>query len=92
MAQTNISIRMDENLKREYEGILSELGLNLTTALNVFARAVVRERRIPFEIALNVPNNETIAAIEEVETMRNNPNKKLYNSFDELLSEVKADV
>jgi DNA-damage-inducible protein J len=64
----------------------------MTTAFNVFARAVVRSRRIPFEIALDIPNAETIAAINEVREAKLNPNQKLYSSFSELLKEVEADV
>ena len=93
MAQTNINIRMDENLKREYEAILSELGLNLTTSFNIFAKTVVREKRIPFEIALNIPNAETISAMQEVEDMISGKiQAKSYASFSELLKEVEADV
>jgi DNA-damage-inducible protein J len=53
MAQTNINIRMDEELKKNFDEICTELGLNMTTAFNVFARAVVRKHGIPFEVALN---------------------------------------
>lgn len=70
MSQTNINIRMDSELKKEYETILSELGLNLTTAFNIYVRAVVRERRIPFEIALDVPNSETKMAMKEIQAMK----------------------
>ena len=52
MAQTNVNIRMDEDLKKQFEAFCSEVGLNMTTAFNVFARATVRQQRIPFEIAL----------------------------------------
>jgi DNA-damage-inducible protein J len=56
MAQTVINIRMDEELKKQVEYLFSEFGMNMTTAFTVFAKAVVRERRIPFEIyALNDP-------------------------------------
>ena len=41
---------MDENLKKQFDILCSEFGMNATTAVNVFARAVVRERKIPFEI------------------------------------------
>ena len=92
MAQTNVNIRMDEGLKQEFDWLCTELGLNMTTAFNVFARAVVRNRRIPFEIALDTPNAETIAAIDEVRQAKKNPNKKLYSNFSELLKEVEADV
>ena len=50
MAQTNINIRIDEDLKREAESLFSELGLNMSTAINVFVRQAVRQGAIPFEI------------------------------------------
>lgn len=50
MAQATFSIRMDETLKRQFDSLCAEFGMNATTAFNVFARAVVRERKIPFEI------------------------------------------
>ncbi len=51
MAQATFSVQMEENLKRQFDGLCQEFGMNTTTAINVFARAVVRECRIPFEIA-----------------------------------------
>lgn len=92
MAQTNINIRMDERLKQEFDWLCVELGLNMSTAFNIFARTVVRHRRIPFEIALDAPKIETLEAFEEVRSAKQNPHKKLYSSFSELLNEVKADV
>jgi addiction module RelB/DinJ family antitoxin len=50
MAQATFSVRMDENLKRKFDALCEDFGMNATTAFNIFARAVVRERRIPFEI------------------------------------------
>lgn len=50
MAQATFSVRMDEGLKRQFDVLCADFGMNATTAFNVFARAVVRERRIPFEI------------------------------------------
>ena len=58
MAQTTVSIRMDENLKKQLEFLCSELGMNITTAMTIFAKTAVRERRIPFEIALNSPSQQ----------------------------------
>lgn len=55
MAQATFSVRMDEALKREFDGLCQEFGMNATTAINVFARAVVRERKIPFEISAPEP-------------------------------------
>ena len=51
MAQTSINIRMDEELKKQVEYLFSEFGMNMTTAFTIFAKAVVREKRIPFEIS-----------------------------------------
>ena len=92
MAQTNVNIRMDENLKKEFDSLCQDLGLTMTTAFTVFAKTVVRRQRIPFEIARDIPNADTIAAIEEVQAMKRDQNKRLYNSFSELLKEVEADV
>lgn len=50
MAQATFSIRMDENLKRQFDALCADFGMTASTAFNVFARAVVRERKIPFEI------------------------------------------
>ena len=51
MAQATFSIRMDENLKKQFDALCSDFGMSATTAFNIFAKAVVRERKIPFEIS-----------------------------------------
>ena len=51
MSQATFSVRMDESLKRQFDALCSDFGMTASTAINVFARAVVRERKIPFEIA-----------------------------------------
>ena len=51
MAQATFSVRMDEGLKAQFDSLCQEFGMNTSTAINVFARAVVRQRRIPFEIS-----------------------------------------
>ena len=71
MAQATFSVRMDEGLKREFDSLCTAFGMNATTAFNVFARAVVRERRIPFAIrasderSLNQGMNAFMALREE---------------------------
>ena len=92
MSQTNINIRMDAGLKQEFDKLCSKLGLNMTAAFNIFARAVVRQNGIPFPVSLEMPNAGTLEAIAEVKKMRREPKKKLYASFSELLNEVEADV
>ena len=51
MSQSTFSVRMEEELKKQFEELCDSFGMNMNTAFNVFARAVVRERRIPFEIS-----------------------------------------
>ncbi|NLB15193.1 MAG: type II toxin-antitoxin system RelB/DinJ family antitoxin [Clostridiales bacterium] len=86
---TNISIRMDSELKAKADALFSDLGMNLTTAFNIFVRQSLREGRIPFEISLNQPNNETIAAMREAEMIAKNPSVKGYDDLDELFADLK---
>lgn len=51
MATTSVTIRMDENLKRQAEILFEDMGLNMTTAITMFTKAVVRQNKIPFEIS-----------------------------------------
>ena len=89
MAQTNINIRMDENLKRDFDKMCGELGMNMTTAFNIFAKTVVRQQGIPFPIVLDTPNSETLAAIEDVNKRRNL--RGPFNSVQALMEDLNAD-
>ena len=53
MATASVTIRMDEDLKREAEDLFNEMGLNMTTAITLFAKTAVREGRIPFEVKVD---------------------------------------
>jgi DNA-damage-inducible protein J len=79
---------MDTNLKREAENLFTDLGLNMTSALNMFIRQAVRTQSIPFEITRG-PNAETIAAMQEAESLARNPKAKGYSNLDELLMDLK---
>lgn len=50
MAQTTLSVRMDENVKKQFDAFCNEVGMNTSVAINLFAKAVLREKKIPFEI------------------------------------------
>ena len=69
MMTTNLNIRIDKDIKDQAEGIFNELGINMTTAVNIFLRTAIREHGIPFELKLDVPNEITVAAIEEGKRM-----------------------
>ena len=86
---TNISIRMDSDLKAQADALFSELGMNLTTAFNIFVRQSIREGGIPFEISINQPNKETIAAMLEAERIAKDPSVKHYSDVEEALRELK---
>jgi len=77
MATTNLNIRTDKAIKAQAEEIFSELGLNMTTAINMFLRTTIREQGIPFELKLDVPNDTTAAAIEEGRKLMADPFARL---------------
>ncbi len=56
MATTNLNIKTDKEIKEQAEIIFSESGLNMTTAINMFLKTIVRENGIPFELKLDIPN------------------------------------
>ena len=62
---TNLNIKIDRNLKIEADRLFNDMGMNLTTAVNVFVRQAVLERAIPFRIQRNVKNVTTVASIEQ---------------------------
>ena len=73
---TNINIQMDSDLKAQADALFGELGMDLSTAFNIFVRQALREGRIPFNISLNQPNKETIAAMSEAERIAKDPSVK----------------
>ena len=86
---TNISIRMDTDLKAQADALFAELGMNLSTAFNIFVRQSLREGRIPFNVSLNQPNAETIAALLEAERIAKDPNVKGYTDLDRPFADLK---
>jgi DNA-damage-inducible protein J len=84
----NLSIRMEKALKEQAENLFSELGMNMTTALNVFVRQSVRQGKIPFEISLNRPNAETLAALREITDMRSGKIPKQSMSVADFVKEM----
>ena len=80
---------MDSELKAQADALLAELGMNLSTAINIFVRQSIREGRIPFDISLNQPNRETIAAMLEAERIAKDRSVKGYSDLNELFKELK---
>lgn len=86
---TNISIRMDSELKAKADALFAELGMNLTTAFHIFVRQALREGRIPFDISLRQPGAETVAALLEAERIAKDPSVKGHDSLDALFQDLK---
>lgn len=87
---TNISIRMDTDLKAKADALFGELGMNLSTAFNIFVRQSLREGGIPFKVSMGRPNEETIAAMLEAERIAKDSSVQGYNDLDELFADLKA--
>lgn len=85
MKNVNVTLRVDEDLKKQAENLFSELGMNLTTAFNIFLRQSVREQQIPFRISKNVPNAVTLAAMDAAEK-----GEDLYGPFDSVSDLMEA--
>lgn len=86
---TNFSVRMDSDIKKRCESLYGELGMNLTTAINVFLRQSLRVGGFPFDVKLEQPNRETIAAMLEAERIARDPDVKHYSDVEEALRELK---
>ena len=80
---------MDSELKNAFEDFCKDVGMTMTTAICVFAKKVVKENRIPFEINGYEPNEKTLKALKEVEDMKKNPSKyKSYTDVDEMMKDI----
>lgn len=86
---TNFSVRMDSDVKKQSEALFNELGMNLTTAINVFLRQSLRAGGFPFDVTVNTPNSVTLAALREAERLAHDPNAKRYSDVEEALRELK---
>ncbi len=81
---TNLNIRTDKEVKKQAEMICSELGITMTAAVNMFLRAVVRKRGIPFELQLEKQNETTLKAIEEGRKIAKDDIVKGYTNIEDL--------
>ena len=86
---TNFSVRMDSDIKKQCEALYNELGMNLTTAINVFLRQSLRVGGLPFDVRVEQPNKETIAAMLEAERISRDPAVKRYSDVEDALKALK---
>jgi len=81
-----INVRVDETMKKEVETLYKELGLNMSTAINLFLKKCLLEQGLPFEVKL--PNKKTMEVIQDIE--QGNGLSQEFDSIDELLSDLHA--
>ncbi len=89
MSSSNINIRVNSQLKKEAEELFKDLGLSMSSAINLFLKTSVNCDGIPFEISRKKPNSDTLAALLEVQEFEKHPEKyKTYSSFKEALEDL----
>ena len=89
MSTSNMSIRIDSDVKAKAQALFSALGIDMTTAINIFLRQAIQHQGIPFNVTLTKPNQETLDAMAEVVDMKIHPEKyKGYTDVDEMMKEL----
>lgn len=89
MATTTVQVRMDGTLKKDTEQVLKSIGLNMSSAINLFCRQVVNQGKIPFElVAAKVPNETTVQAMQD--TLEGKNLSRSFDSVDEMWDELNA--
>ncbi|MEE0468421.1 MAG: type II toxin-antitoxin system RelB/DinJ family antitoxin [Blautia sp.] len=88
MKNVTTSIRIDSNTKQAATELLNELGLDLSSAVNIFLKQVVLQGGLPFQVKYPQYKPEVIEAMEEAEKLSRNPNTKKYSSFSEALEDI----
>lgn len=89
MATTNINIRMDTELKKQFAEFCEDVGMSMSTAFTLFAKRTVRDNCIPFEIGDRKPNVDTLEALRETEEILKHPDQyKSYGNVDEMFRDI----
>lgn len=87
-----INVNVDKNDKEKATSILKDLGLNMSTAINIFIKQIVKTNGLPFDVK-NKPNKELLAALKEGEDIINGKIKtKRYSSVEELIEDLENDI
>ncbi len=91
MGTANLSIRVDAELKKDVEMCLEEIGMNMSTAINIYLKQIAKRRAIPFAVTADpIPNRETMAAIAEGERIAYDPGVKGYRDMESLIKALNS--
>ncbi len=86
MYATNLSVRIDSELKKNVEACLNDMGLNISTAIIMYFKQIHKLKAIPFEVTANpMPNKVTLRAMREAEHLARDPSAKGYKDMDSLM-------
>jgi DNA-damage-inducible protein J len=89
MAKVPTNISIDAETKKEAQALLSEFGMDLSTAVNVFLKQMVYEGSFPFVISRENPNATTIAELNEIDEMSSHPeNYKSYPDAKSMIEDI----
>lgn len=78
-ADSSLTIRVNKEVKAQAQQLFSELGLDMSTAINVFLRMAINRRGLPFDVAVETPNEVTLATMKQAEN-----NEDMYGPFDSI--------
>ena len=92
MSTSLLNVRLDTELKKSAEMLFADLGLTMSTAINLFLRQSVRNQAIPFRITRQTTFNETtLEAMREARQLAQDPNAKTYDNVHDLFQELNAE-
>lgn len=91
MSTANLSIRVDAELKKDVESCLEDMGMNMSTAINIYLKQIVKQRAIPFRVTVTPKvNQETIEAIAEGTRLANDPSAAGYRDMNSLIEALNS--
>ena len=91
MSTANLSIRVDAELKKDVESCLEDMGMNMSTAINIYLKQIVKQRAIPFRVTASPEvNRETIEAIAEGTRLANDPSAAGYRDMNSLIEALNS--
>ena len=88
MATVPTQVRIDENLKKQATELFSQLGMDMSSAMNIFLRQCVMRGGLPFEVVVPQYKSEGIEAMAEAKRISKEPNTKRYSCFSDALEDL----
>lgn len=88
MATVQTQIRIDEDVKKQAVELFNQLGLDMSSAVNIFLRQAIMRGGLPFSVEIPKFKPEVLDAMEEAKQISRDPNTKRYGSFAEALEDI----